>query len=317
MPYIIAEAGLSHNGEFPRALEMVRMAHEAGCQAVKFQFLQPDELLHPEHGNATQREIFAKAALAEHDLQMLSESAHQLGLEFICSVFSVDGLDIAHRYCDAIKIASCDCTNAHLILAVASKARRMIISTGMCTMEQIIDASMAASNCGDVTLMHCVSAYPTNELYTNTRAIAEIARVTGRRVGLSDHSRGLVAAITAVSFGATMHEVHFSPDQDTPEKDVARIGIDALDRYVAAVSAAEWACGSAARTGGMPGETYANMRAAYYGDEYKAGEILTLDKLEFLRPWHPEGFMPSYVPLGRRLAQDVTKGQLVRGVDLK
>jgi len=229
--FTIAEIGLNHGGSVERALTMVDAAAAAGASAIKLQTLVANELVAsacpaPAHVNATSlRDFFAgfELDLDAHRTVVARARAHRLAV--LSTPFSERAVAMLELLgIDAFKIASGDLTYTGLIAAAARTGRPVILSTGMSTMPEIVEAFAVARAAGadELAALHCVSAYPTPPECQNLRAISTLSDALSIPVGLSDHGTGINAAIAAVALGACIYERHLVLDDD----------VDAIDRPV-------------------------------------------------------------------------------------
>lgn len=223
-PYIIAEIGVNHDGSAARALELTRLAAEAGADAVKFQLFEADRLM----SRAAKLAVYQKAAGESDPIEMLRRlelsidelapcvaEAHRLGIHAIVSVFSVELVEVAERLpWDAYKTASPDIINRPLLDALASTGRPLIVSTGASTMEEIrravgwLDASRAR-----LAVLQCVSSYPTPFEHAELGGITALHEaLPGLPIGYSDHTPDDATGLEAVRLGACMLEKHFTDD---------------------------------------------------------------------------------------------------------
>ncbi len=241
-PHVIAEAGTNHNGSLETGKALVDAALAGGADSVKFQMIFPEGLYLPG------TEVFERrrqGALQPDDYRALAGYCRDRGILFSASVFDQRGIELLDEL-DApyIKFASCDLNNAVLLRAGAETGRRLIISTGMSTLEEVEQSlrDVLATGNSDVVLMHCVSVYPCPTELMNLPFLDSLARL-GRAIGLSDHTESSLAAAIAVSKGATWIEKHITLDRKSPGFDHAyAMEPDAFARYVADVRAASQAC---------------------------------------------------------------------------
>lgn len=200
--FVIAEAGVNHCGRFDTALRLIDAAKAAGADAVKFQCFNAAALNRPE---LKPLEVSIRQL---HDFAAYAES---LGLEFMCTAFGVPELHEILPLIRRIKIASGSLTNDELLKAAAKTGLPIILSTGMSTMDQIEHAQNVLE-AHEITLLHCVSAYPCPLAEANLNAMWEL-RVYGDPVGYSDHTDGIVAPLAAAALGASVIEKHLTLDR--------------------------------------------------------------------------------------------------------
>ncbi len=188
----IAEASSNHGRDLERALAFVDAAADAGCDAVKFQLFRVAELFAPEilARSPSHRARIAWELPPEH-LEPLAARARARNLEFSCTPFYLDAVEQLKPYVDFYKIASYELLWSDLLEACAKTQKPVVISTGMATMQEIDTAvaTLKRAGCEDITVLHCVSAYPAPPEEANLSAIAAIRERTGVPAGWSDHTR--------------------------------------------------------------------------------------------------------------------------------
>jgi N-acetylneuraminate synthase/N,N'-diacetyllegionaminate synthase len=228
--FVIAEIGLNHGGSVEQALRMVDAAAAAGASAIKLQTLEADRLVAsscpaPAHVAATSlREFFAAFELDLDAHRAVVARAREHRLAVLSTPFSEQAVAMLETLgIDGYKIASGDLTHHGLIATAASTGRPVILSTGMSTLPEVLEAVAVVRRAGgeQVAALHCVSAYPTPIEAQNLRAIATLASALHIPVGLSDHGSGLQAAIAAVALGASIYERHLVLDDDAEAIDRA------------------------------------------------------------------------------------------------
>ncbi len=281
--FVIAEAGVNHNGSCERALEMIDVAAAAGADAVKFQTFRAERLVSRFARKADyqiantgvgggQLEMLRQLELSDEDHHALAKRCRTRRIAFMSTAFDQDSLAfLANFEMPAIKIPSGDITAAPLVLAAARLGRPLIVSTGMATLDEIELAlgviafgligsgdpapSAFAASYRDpigrrklqeaVTLLHCISEYPAPPDEVNLRAMDTMREHFGLRVGYSDHTLGCAVALAAVARGATVLEKHFTLDRDLPGPDHrASLTPDELGRLISDVRVIESALGS-------------------------------------------------------------------------
>ena len=220
-PFFIAEASSNHGRDLARALAFVDAAADAGCDAVKFQLFKIDRMFAPE--------ILAKSAkhrarkeweLPLAHLAPLAEHCSARGIAFSCTPFYVQAVAELEPYVDFYKIASYELLVTDLLAAAAATGKPVVLSTGMSTMEEIAAAAATLKKAGasDITLLHCVSAYPTPAAEANLSAIESIRKATGCKVGWSDHTRRPAVIERAVHhWNAAAVEFHLDLDGEGAE----------------------------------------------------------------------------------------------------
>jgi len=227
-PLVIAEAGVNHNGSVAIALELIDVAQEVGADIVKFQTFTVDELvaedapLAPYQASQTQdhsqKEMLSKLALSNDDFICLRDHSLAAGIEFLSTAFDVLSLEfLIDLGIKRIKIPSGEITNFPLLASASQAGLPVIMSTGMATLGEIEDAldvlDSSRTRRGDITLLHCTTAYPAPIDEVNMRALSELSNRFGYSVGYSDHTDGSMAGVMAVTLGATVIEKHLTLDR--------------------------------------------------------------------------------------------------------
>lgn len=224
--YVIAEAGLNHNGSLKAARELIDVAAVAKADAVKFQKRDVDSLAigtvldsedkrFPSLGE-TYRQIREALEFSKAEYEELKDYSEKRGLDFICTAFDVPSVDFLEDVGLSIyKLASHSITNLPLLEYVAAKKKPVIFSTGMCTIEEIDTAfEILRQNDNELVLMHCVSAYPQPPAESKLRLIGELKGRYHVRIGYSGHELGYVPTLAAVAVGASVVERHFTLDKN-------------------------------------------------------------------------------------------------------
>lgn len=215
-PVFIAEASSNHGRDLTRALGFVDAAAAAGCDAVKFQLFRLDRLFAPEilARSAKHRARKAWELPLEH-LAPLAERCSQKGIAFSCTPFYREAVDELKSFVSFYKIASYELLVDDLLAAAAATGKPVVLSTGMATMPEIHHAvaTLKGAGAADITLLHCVSAYPTPANEANLAAIAALREATGCKAGWSDHTRRPAVIERAVHrWGAAVVEFHLDLD---------------------------------------------------------------------------------------------------------
>lgn len=317
--HLIAEAGTNHNRCVETGKKLIDVGRRAGANSVKFQMIWPEGLYLPafyEDGTYRESEVFAQragGALTEDEFRELASYCQETGVGFSSSVFDrkgialLDELDVAY-----IKIASCDLNNSPLICAAAETGRRIVLSTGMATLEEIEKAVLDVQATGniDLVLMHCVSLYPAPIGRMNLGFIDTLKSKFDFAVGLSDHTEGSLAAAIAVAKGITWIEKHITLDRSSPGFDHAyAMEPDGFTHYVGEVRSCEAACASP-HDKVTPEEESVRQRARraiYAARDIAAGESLCNADILIVRPEGP--LQPNDLPqvLGRVARRDIRR----------
>jgi len=229
--YIIAEAGINHNGDIGDAIRLIDAAAYAGCQAVKFQKRDPD-LSTPESqkslpretpwGTMTYLEYKKRIEFGREEYAQIDKHAKLAGIEWFASPWDVPSVGfLADFKVPAMKIASASITNRELVQAVAEVGVPAVMSTGMSTPEEIDTAVGLLSPHTEIALMHCTSTYPLAAIEANLRTLDWLRSRYGQIVGYSGHELGLQISLAAVALGAKIIERHITLDRSSWGSDQA------------------------------------------------------------------------------------------------
>ena len=300
--FIIAEAGVNHNGDVNIAKKMIDAAVGAKADAVKIQSYVTDELIIPQarmapyqkHNtkNITQNEMLKKLELSEDDQLLLQNYAAERKIEFISSPFDIPSLDLLVKMgVRIIKLPSGEITNIPLLKKVSSLDKEVILSTGMSSMNEIQSAldillsdKLTRKN---IRILHCNSEYPTPLEDVNLRAMLSIKEMLNIRVGYSDHTLGIAVSVAAVAMGASIIEKHFTLDKtfDGPDHS-ASLSINELELMVKKIREMEIILGSSEKhiTKSEEGNKIAVRKSIVAKKSIKKGDILTEDLLTVKRP---------------------------------
>jgi sialic acid synthase SpsE len=218
--FIIAEAGVNHNGLLETAKQMIEIAKEAGCDAVKFQSFTAKNLL----SNAVPQDMFRMLASLELSIEahcMLSEYAENLGILFLSTPFDEEHADMLEEMnMPAFKIPSGELTNHPLLKHIAKKKKPVLLSCGMANMEEISEAAqIILRENPQLILLQCTTSYPCSPEDANLMVIPSLSHAFGLLVGFSDHTLGTAAAVIAVTLGARVIEKHFTLSTSMPGPD--------------------------------------------------------------------------------------------------
>lgn len=233
--FVIAEAGVNHNGDPAKAFALVRAAKEAGADAVKFQTFRAKELVGASArkaayqvtntgGGESQLAMLERLELGPQVFRDLKAEAEKLGLIFLSTPFDRESAKLlADLGVVGFKLGSGDLTNLPFLAEIAAFKKPMILSSGMATLDEVEDAvaTLHASGCHDVAMLHCVSSYPAPVDQTNLLAMDSIRLAVGGPVGMSDHSMGWEVTLAAVARGAKVIEKHLTLDRALPGPDHA------------------------------------------------------------------------------------------------
>lgn len=328
-PFVIAEAGVNHDGETERAHRLIDVAADCGADAVKFQTFQPKALVSATAGAApyqakggaspTQRELLRALTLPDGAWPELAAHARERRLLFLSTAFDHASLELVLSLgVEALKVPSGELDHLQLIRAMASHGLPLLISTGMGTLAEVEAAVAAAGAAPGLALLHCVTAYPAPVDESNLRALGTLGERFAVPVGWSDHTRGTVTAVAAVALGARLLEKHFTLDHGLPGPDhAASAEPDEMAAYVAAVHDAWRSLGNGAKEPApseLENRRFAR-RSYHAARRLHTGDVLGEADVRLLRP--ADGLPPSAGVLGRKVAREVDAGQPLVAEDLE
>lgn len=257
--FIIAEAGVNHNGDLKLAKEMVEKASDAGADAIKFQTFKAENLVTKDAKKAqyqcetteaeeSQYAMLKKLELSEEAFAELKEYCETCGIAFLSTPFDVDSLQfLLDLGMETIKVPSGEITNYPLLREIGKSNRDVILSTGMCELNDIEAAIkvLREFGCPDITVLHCNTEYPTPYSDVNLKAMETIREKFQVSVGYSDHSEGIEIPLAAVAMGAKVIEKHFTLDRNMEGPDhKASLEPNELEEMVTAIRNIEMAMGS-------------------------------------------------------------------------
>ncbi|WP_416799347.1 N-acetylneuraminate synthase family protein [Ciceribacter azotifigens] len=330
--FVIAEIGVNHNGDPDLAARLITAAKEAGADAVKFQTFRADRLVVRATPTAEyqkvntsltdQHAMLAALELSEASHQRLLEQCRTEGIIFLSSPFDVDSIDMLDRLnVPAFKVPSPDCVSQSYLEHMGSKRRPVILSTGMCTLEEVAFGVETLKSAGSdqIVLLHCTSCYPAPPEELNLRVIPALSEITGLPVGYSDHSDGIAVSIAAVALGACVIEKHMTVDRNLPGPDhKASLEVHEFAAMVSGIRNVERALGRPIKAP-QPCELSSRQlgrRSVAVTRNLPAGHRLTADDLALLRPG--TGLPPRMERLlpGRILSRSIAENTLIALEDL-
>lgn len=235
MTYVIAEAGVNHNGDIKLAEKLIKVASESGADAIKFQAWKAENLVtynaplaiyqkENTSGFSNQYEMLKELELNENDHMYLKSKSEEMNIEYLSSAFDLEGLEMLNRLgMGKLKIPSGEITNLPFLKKAGSINWEIILSTGMSDLNEIKDALYWLQACGkqrkDISILQCTTQYPAPFDSINLSAMKTISNTFNTKIGYSDHTNGITAAIAAVAMGAQIIEKHITLDRDLPGPD--------------------------------------------------------------------------------------------------
>jgi N,N'-diacetyllegionaminate synthase len=257
--FVIAEAGVNHNGSLDLARKLVDAAAEASADAVKFQTFKAEGVMLPTAPKAkyqekstgageTQFEMVQRLELPLEAFRELSEYSKSRGILFLSTPFDAESIDyLTGLDVPAFKVPSGEAINHLFLEQIAAQGKPIILSTGMCSLLEVDEAVRLLQDAGanELALLHCVSNYPADPADANLRAMLTMEQAFGVPVGYSDHTPGIDVAGAAVALGACIIEKHFTLDRKLPGPDhQASLEPDELAAMVRSIRTIEEALGS-------------------------------------------------------------------------
>ncbi len=340
--FVIAEAGVNHNGSEELALQLIEVAAQAGADAVKFQTFRAESLVTPgaekaeyQKNNTQEGDQFSmirKLELSQDLHRTLKARCDEQGIEFMSTGFDLDSIDfLVGLGIQRIKIPSGELTNLPFITHLAEKNLPVIMSTGMATLEEVKEAIEVVQTTRQrkkfpeplaerLTLLHCTSNYPAKSEDINLNAMLTLNKETGLPIGYSDHSEGILVAPLAVGLGATIIEKHFTMDRKLPGPDhAASLEPNELQQMIQNIRTAEQVMGSpvkAPTSSELPVREVVR-RSLTLSRSIQRNETLSEKDVVLLRPGN--GIPPKDLnkAVGCKVKADLPKGHTLQWSDLE
>ena len=326
--FIIAEAGVNHNGDRETAFALVDAAKRAGADAVKFQSFVAENMISPVAPKAAYQKETTAADESQLDMVKRLELSVDLhwsiqrycrdnDILFLSTPFDEDSADLLERMdVPLFKVPSGEITNLDFITYIAQKGKPLIVSTGMAWLGEVEAAVTTVAQTGNhnLALLHCVSNYPAEASHTNLRAMRLMADAFDVPVGYSDHTLGIEVPLAAVALGACVIEKHFTLDRTMPGPDhKASSEPHELSAMVRGIRTVESALGTGKKQPTASEALIAAVaRKSLVAATYiAAGTCLTADMIAVKRPG--TGLAPAFKPIlvGRRVVTDIPAGTLL------
>ncbi len=332
---IIAEAGVNHNGDINMALNLVQEAAKAGADFVKFQTFSADALvsrdakkapyqLSGENNDEYQYNMLKALELTPEQHHFLINECKNSGIGFLSSAFDLQSLDYLNSLnLSYIKIPSGELTNLPYLKKAGSFNLCILLSTGMCTLEEVEEAIQVLVKAGTskekITLLHCNTAYPTPYNDVHLHAMSQMSNHFKLPVGYSDHTPGVEVAVAAVALGATVIEKHFTLDKKLPGPDhKASLEPKELATMVQYIRNVEKALGNAIKTP-SPSEivniTIAR-KSIHLANTIQAGHLLSESDLIMKRPGDGISPMAMDTVIGKKINKELKANHKLRYEDL-
>ena len=326
--YIIAEAGDNHNGDFNTALKLVDVAKRAGADCVKFQTFVTEEIISKYAEMAeyqkkntgkeeSQFEMVKRLELSFDEFRKIKEYCDRVGIQFLSTPFDLKSVDFLNELgVPFFKIPSGEITNYPYLIKIAHTGKPVVMSTGMCEPDEILAAInvLEKNGSGEITLLHCNTEYPTPLKDVNLYAMRTMKKMFGKKVGYSDHTKGIEVPVAAVALGACVIEKHFTLDKNMPGPDhKASLEPDELGRMVKNIRNIEIALGDGVkRVSESERKNIAIARKIIVARRnIQEGEILTEENLAVKRPGTGINPMQWMEVLGTRAVRDFKEDELI------
>ncbi|MBC7865786.1 MAG: N-acetylneuraminate synthase [Bacteroidia bacterium] len=324
--YIIAEAGVNHNGSLEMALQLANKAKEIGADCVKYQTFKAEQIVTSASPKAqyqlkvtdsqeSQFDMLKKLELQKEDFAKIKNHCEKIGIEFMSTPYNPEDADLLNSLgVRAFKIASGQMVETPFLKYVAAFGKQMIVSSGMCTMQEVKEGIEAIRSTGnnDIFLLQCNTDYPSKIEDTNLTAMLTMRNELNVRIGYSDHVPNNYACFAAVALGAEVIEKHFTLDKKLPGPDhSSSLEPSEFKELIDGIRNIEKAMGTGIKT---PSEsekknTFGMRRSLVARTDLKKGTVIEEKHLGYKRP--ASGIAPKNIHLviGKELTKDVLKDE--------
>jgi N,N'-diacetyllegionaminate synthase len=332
--FIIAEAGVNHNGSLDMAYRLVDVAKEAEADAIKFQTFKAENVVSRVADKAeyqkkatssgeSQLEMIKKLELSFEDFVKLKKYCDKKGIMFLSTPFDYQSIDFLYNLIDIYKIPSGEIINHPYLKHIAAKNKPIIMSTGMANLgeiEEAISIISAVNSKVKISLLHCTTNYPTSYEEVNLKAIQTLAAAFKLPVGYSDHTLGIEVPIAAVAMGAKLIEKHFTLDKKLPGPDHrASLEPNELKGMIKAIRNIEMALGDGIK---KPNKSEIEImkvarRSLIATRDIKVGEAIKESDIIIKRPG--TGIPPKFkeIVIGMKLINDIRRDEPFRWENFK
>lgn len=327
--FIIAEAGVNHNGNYILAKKLIDVASEAGADAIKFQIFNSEKLVTKNTPKAdyqqnhsdkkeTQLEMLKKLELKKEDYKNLKDYCLEKNIKFMVTPFDEESLEfLKHLNIDTLKIPSGEITNLPFLEKISENFNNIILSTGMSTIDEIkdaVDVLKKGTSKKEITILHCNTEYPTPMHDANLNVIKTLKESFDLNIGYSDHTLGIEAPIAAVALGANVVEKHFTLDKDFEGPDhKASLNPTELFDMIKAIRNIEKALGDGVKK--VTDSEKKNLKIARKSIvanlNIKEGEIFSKDNITTKRPGNGISPMKYYEILGKKATKNYFKDDII------
>lgn len=326
--FIIAEAGVNHNGSFELAKKLVDKAVWAGADCIKFQTFNSKNLVSKNAQKAeyqkkttdsseSQLDMLKKLELSKEEFVELRDYCNQKEIMFLSTPFDLESIDfLASIGIKTWKVPSGEITNYPFLRAIGKRKESVIMSTGMCTLDEVRDAIKVLKDFGtkDINLLHCTTEYPAPYDSVNLNAMLTLQKEFGFKVGYSDHTNGIEIPVAAVAMGASVIEKHFTLDKNMEGPDhKASLEPDELKQMVLSIRNVEVALGDGKK---QPSDAEKKniaiaRKSIVVACDIKKGEVFTEENLTAKRPGNGISPMNWAEVLGKIAKRDFSEDELI------
>lgn len=329
--YIIAEAGVNHNGSIDIAKKLIDVAARSGADAVKFQTFRTEKLVskiaekadyqkRTTDSEESQFSMIKKLELDKNAHIELQNYCNLRKIHFLSSPFDMESIDLLTELgLDIFKIPSGEITNLPFLEKIGGLRKRVILSSGMSFLYEIKDALKvlieSGTNKNNITVLHCNSEYPSSFKDVNLMAMCSIKKELGVEVGYSDHTLGIEVPIAAVALGASIVEKHFTIDKNMTGPDhKASLDPEELRLMVAAIRNIEESFGSGIKepTESEKKNIVSGRKSIIAAKTITKGELFTVENLTIKRPGNGISPMEWYSLLGKQAKKDFNQDELIQ-----
>jgi len=332
--FIIAEAGVNHNGSLDLAYQLIDVAKDAGADAVKFQTFKAENVVSKLADKAeyqkkttgsdkSQLEMIKKLEISSEDFVKIKKYCDKREIMFLSTPFDHQSIDFLYDLVDIYKIPSGEIINYPYLKYIAAKNKPIIMSTGMANLgeiEEAINTIRSVNSEAQISLLHCTTNYPTPYEEVNLKAMQTLAAVFKLPVGYSDHTLGIEVPVAAVAMGAKIIEKHFTLDKKLPGPDhKASLEPNELKEMVKAIRNIEVTLGDGIKE---PNKSEIEImkvarRSLIATRDIRAGEIIKESDITIKRPG--TGILPKFkeIIIGMKLVNDIRQDEPFRWGNFK
>jgi len=332
---IIAEAGVNHNGSMEMAKQLIDVAADAGADIVKFQSFKADKIVSKSakkaqyqvanmgEGDDSQYAMLKKLELSEEQHETLIAYCAEKKIKFLSTAFDADSIQLLKTFGINIgKIPSGEITNLPYLRLMAATFPNIILSTGMCNMDEIAEAVNVLLQNGvsrnNITILHCTTEYPAPLSDVNLLAMKAIADKFSTAIGYSDHTEGIAVSVAAAALGATLIEKHFTLDKSLPGPDhKASLNPNELKDMVKAIREVDIALGTSNKQASAIEEKnkIAARKSIVAAENLAVGDIITQNSITTKRPGN--GISPMRIDelIGKKMLQNKLADELMQWED--